>query len=144
MVQNSKIIFVCVVILLCAICSYCVTQYTNEIVLGHLYETSPIYSIFSRVSSSITALIPLIIFLFLYGTIDIMVNTFFEMQIKRTELFYIVGVSLTPFLLYQYFFWYNIIEYCHSNIINTAQDFYNIKYFFNLSFYDINFIGTIC
>lgn len=139
-----KISFACIIISLSALCSFFVTQYSNDLIIGHLYRTSEVYRIFSHLSSTFASLIPLILFLFLYGTTDLMINSFFEKYIERSDLFLITGVSFIPFLIYQYFLWYNIITYCNNAVIKTAEDFYSIKCSFNLSFSDIVSIGSMC
>jgi len=146
MYNYFKIIFSLLVLLLCALCSFFVTKHANQIAFNALTldEIPRIYSIFSSISSTITALIPLIVFFFLYGTTEIMMNTIFEEKIDKMDLFFIVGVALVPFLIYQYFFWYNLSTYCNVNLIKTPDDYYTIKFMFNLSFSEINFIGKIC
>lgn len=143
---NFKIAFSLLVLILCALCSFYVTKYANQIAFNALAldEIPRIYSLFSSISSIITALIPLIVFFFLYGTTEIMMNTIFEEKIDRMDLFFIIGVALVPFLIYQYFFWYNISTYCNAALVKTPDDYYSIKFLFNLSFSDINFMGKSC
>jgi hypothetical protein len=146
MYNNLKITFSLLVLLLCALCSFFVTKYTNQIAFDALAidDIPRIYSLFSSISSTITALIPLVVFFFFYCTTDIMMNTLFEENISKKNLFFIIGLALVPLLVYQYFLWYNLITYCNANVIKTINDYYNIKFIFNLSFSNINLIGKIC
>lgn len=133
-----------IIVLLSSACYFFITKYSNEILLEQFNTLSHVFRIFSNISSIMGALIPIVVFMFIYGTTQIMVNIIFEHKINKVDIFFIAGISFSPFLIYQYFLWYNLIEYANSSVIKKAEDFYNIKYAFGLSFNDLNFIGTIC
>ena len=132
------------IVFLSSACYFFITKYANDILIEQFNNLSHFYNIFSNISSLMGALIPIIVFLFLYETTQIMVNIIFEFHIEKAEIFFITGISFSPFLVFQYFLWYNLIVFTNSSVISNAEDFYDIKYIFGLSFYDLNFIGTIC
>ncbi|WP_036893561.1 hypothetical protein, partial [Prevotella sp. S7-1-8] len=83
------------------------------------------YNIISGISSSLAALTPLVVFVFLYVTIETMMNIVFEEHIKALDLYSILGFSFLPMLLYEYFFWYNLIIYGKQTIEYSTEGINN-------------------
>ena len=84
------------------------------------------------------------VFLFLYFTTEILLNDFFEEHVEKAELIKIIGIAYMPMLIYQYFFWFNILSYCTTEKIKTVSDFLNMTYIFGLQMNDFEFINTVC
>lgn len=90
------------------------------------------------------AIIPLAIFLFLYFTTEIMINDVFEQGVGKFTLLKLIGISYLPMLIYQYFFWFNLIFYCNGDKIKSAEDFLSTKFVFGLQLSDFEFINLVC
>ena len=144
--HNTSILFAVCIVILSSLCSYGITEYTNTLQIGllNLSETPFSYRLLFKISSSIGALIPLMVFLFLYFTTEILLNDFFEEHVEKAELIKIIGIAYMPMLIYQYFFWFNILSYCTTEKIKTVSDFLNMTYIFGLQMNDFEFINTVC
>lgn len=90
------------------------------------------------------AIIPMAIFLFLYFTTEIMINDVFEQGVCKFTLFKLIGISYLPMLIYQYFFWFNLIFYCNGDKIKSVDDFLSTKFVFGLQLSDFEFINLVC
>ncbi len=90
------------------------------------------------------AIIPLAIFLFLYFTTEIMINDVFEQRVGKFTLLKLIGISYLPMLIYQYFFWFNLIYYCNGDKIKSVDDFLSTKFMFGLQLNDFEFINLVC
>ena len=90
------------------------------------------------------AIIPMAIFLFLYFTTEIMINDVFEQGVGKFTLLKLIGISYLPMLVYQYFFWLNLIFYCNEDKIKSAEDFLSTKSVFGLQLSDFEFINLVC
>lgn len=73
-----------------------------------------------------------------------MLIDFFEERISKADLWLMVGIGLTPMLIEDYFFWFNMIYYADVNTIHTEEDFLNLKYSFNLSISDFRTLNLFC
>lgn len=144
MFKDIKSLYTFTIITLCVVCSFLVNKYATQLVFSSVYKDSSIYGLFSYASGIFASLVPLIIFLFLYSTTEITINLIFDGGIKKKDLLFIISISFMPFLIYQYFFWYNLITFCTYENIKTEMDLYNIKYSFGLSLSDLSFLGDMC
>ncbi|ERK39114.1 hypothetical protein HMPREF9135_1156 [Segatella baroniae F0067] len=115
-----------------------------QIVLLNVTELPFSYQLLFKISSTIAALVPLIIFVFLYFTIEIMLNDFFGENIDKKKLIKIIGLSYLPMLIYQYYFWFNILFYCNTDKIKSASEFLSMTFMFDLQLSDFEFINTVC
>lgn len=61
-----------------------------------------------------------------------MMNIVFEEHIKALDLYSILGLSFLPMLLYEYFFWYNLIIYGKQTIEYSTEGINNMKFLFGL------------
>lgn len=118
----------------------------NSLQLGMLNITDipQSYRILFKVSSSIASVIPIVIFLFLYFSSEIMFNALFGEEIEKYVLLKILGISFIPMLIYQYFFWFNILIYCNTISIKEVSDFINMTFMYGLTLEDFGFINLIC
>ena len=85
---SGGIILSIIVVLLSSLCSYGITEYCNhlQIALLQLNDIPFSYRMLFKMSSGIAALVPLMIFMFLYFTSDMMLNTVFEEKVDRRSL----------------------------------------------------------
>lgn len=141
-----KIIIPSLVIILTVLCMFFISEYVNNLQIQAMgVDAIPFsYRFLSNVSSTFAALTPMIVFLFLYCTIEIMMNFFFEEKINRKDLYYILGIAFIPMLLFEYFYWLNLIRYCNLSVIKNIDEFTNMKFMFNLKMHDMKFINMIC
>ena len=144
--NNINIIYSVIVIFLSSLCAYGISEYCNSLQFGILNLTDlPFsYKALFKMSSGITALIPLMISLFIYYTSDIMFNSFFEEHVSKKSLMSIIGISYTPMLIYQYVFWFNLLYYCKVGEIASLEDFINMKFMLDLSLRDFQFVNLVC
>ena len=143
---DSKIILSSLIILLTVLSSYGLTKYAQEIQLGVLNLSSiPVsYKVYFGLSSIFAAFTPILVFIFLFSTIELMMCYVFDEQIDRRRLYIALGICFLPVLIYQYFFWYNLISYCNTKNIKNIDDFLNIKYMFDLTLKEFGLISNIC
>ena len=73
-----------------------------------------------------------------------MLTDFFEVEIKLSQLFSIVGISMIPILLDDYFFWTNLICYVPNATILSVEDFMEIEYLGGLKINDFQYINSAC
>ena len=127
---SGGIILSIIVVLLSSLCSYGITEYCNhlQIALLQLNDIPFSYRMLFKMSSGIAALVPLMIFMFLYFTSDMMLNTVFEEKVDRRSLLSIIGISYIPMLIYQYIFWYNLITYCAIGKLADAKDLLSVPF----------------
>lgn len=143
---NASILFSVVVVLLSSLCAYCITEYTNELQMGMLNISNipQSYRVLFKVSSTIAATIPIVIFLFLFFSTEILLNDFFGEKINKENLLNIIGISFTPMLIYQYVFWFNIIVFCQRTNMREVNDFLNMSFMYGLTLTDFEFINLVC
>ena len=143
---NKYAIFSIFIVSLSSLCAYCITEYMNSLQLGMLNITDipQSYRILFKVSSSIASVIPIVIFLFLFFSSEIMFNDLFGEEIEKYVLLKILGISFIPMLIYQYFFWFNILIYCNTISIKEVSDFVNMTFMYGLTLEDFGFINLIC
>lgn len=120
-------LFSIVIVMLSSLCVFCITEYTNNLQMGILNISGlpNSYYVLFKISSTMAAVIPLIIFLFIFFSSEMMLNNFFCEKIRKPILFNIIGISYIPMLIYQYVFWYNIIAYCSTSNIKSIDSFIN-------------------
>lgn len=144
-----KVLFSILVLLLLVLCSFFVSYYSSMFAfrildIPRLNDSAQVFSWFSGGFSSV---IPFSFFLFYSITINLMMRIFFEIEIKSIEIMFSVSIGLIPLLLYQYFFWYNLIMYSPNvSIVSVSLEnfFEKINFLFNLTFQEIQAIGDIC
>lgn len=142
-----KVSFSILVLLLLILCSFFVSYYSSMsafriLDIPKLNDSAYIFSWFSGFFSSV---IPLSFFIFYSITINLMMRSLFEIEIKSSEIFFAVSIGLMPLLLYQYFFWYNLIMYSPNvSIVSVESFFERIDFLFNLTFQEVRAIGDIC
>jgi len=143
---SGGIILSIIVVLLSSLCSYGITEYCNhlQIALLQLNDIPFSYRMLFKMSSGIAALVPLMIFMFLYFTSDMMLNTVFEEKVDRRSLLSIIGISYIPMLIYQYIFWYNLITYCAIGKLADAKDLLSVPFMYDLKLKDFEFINLVC
>lgn len=141
-----KIGYVILVLTLCSLCAYFITDYANKLHIHTLLngEIPGSYAILFELSSISTAFIPYLIGAFLFTTIKLMLVDIFDEQISKTNLWLMIGIGLTPMLIEDYFYWFNLIYYADANTIRTIEDFLNLKYSFNLSISDFKTLNIFC
>ena len=96
------------------------------------------------ISKITSALVPVLVALFMIITTTVMLNDVFEKQVPLKLIFQIVGFSYIPMLLYYYFFWINLIQYCNISNVKSTDDFMNMKFMFNMDLSDFSFINSMC
>lgn len=143
---NISVLLPIIVVSLSSLCAFCITEYTNSLQISMLNVTSipQSYRILFKISSTIAAIIPIVIFLFLFFSAEIMLNDFFGEKIRKQTLLNLIGISFIPMLLYQYLFWFNILSYCHATNIKEVHDFINMTFIYGLTFKDFEFINLLC
>lgn len=142
-----KVSFSILVLLLLVLCSFFVSYYSSISVFRILDipELNDSAHVFSWFSGSFSSVIPLSFFLFYSITINLMMRSIFEINIKSSEIIFAVSIGLIPLLLYQYFFWYNLIMYSPDvSIVSGDSYFEKIDFLFNLTFKEVRAIGDIC
>lgn len=142
-----KVSFSILVLLLLVLCSFFVSYYSSISVFRILDipELNDSAHVFSWFSGSFSSVIPLSFFLFYSITINLMMRSIFEINIKSIEIIFAVSIGLIPLLLYQYFFWYNLIMYSPDvSIVSADSYFEKIDFLFNLTFKEVRAIGDIC
>lgn len=142
-----KVSFSVLVLLLLVLCSFFVSYYSSISIFRMLDipELNDSAHVFSWFSGGFSSVIPLSFFLFYGITINLMMRSLFEMDIKSGEVFFAVSVGLIPLLLYQYFFWFNLLMYTPDvSIISVENYFEKINFLFNLTFQEVQAIGDIC
>lgn len=144
--KNIFLLLPIVVVSLSSLCAFYLTEYTNTLKIGMADITDiPLsFKILFKVSSTFSAIIPIILFLFLYLSSEIMLNDFFGENVKKETLLNILGVSFIPMLAHQYFFWYNILSYCNTANIKRIQDLANMKFMFDLTLESFEYINLLC
>lgn len=142
-----KVLFSILVLLLLVLCSFFVSYYSSISIFRilNIPELNDSAYIFSWFSGSFSSVIPLFFFLFYSITINLMMRSLFEIKIKSSEIIFAVSTGLIPLLLYQYFFWYNLIMYTPDvSTVSVNNYFENIDFLFNLTFKKVRVIGDIC
>lgn len=102
------------------------------------------YKILFGISKITSAFVPIVITCFIGITITIILNDIFEDHISNKKVFQIVGFSYIPMLLYYYFFWINLIQYCNTTNIKSKDDFINMKFMFSMQLSDFSLINILC
>lgn len=142
-----KVLFSLFVLLLLVLCSFFVSYYSSMSVFKILDipELNNSAYVFSWFSGGFSSVIPIFFFLFYGITINLMMQSIFEISIKSSDIFFAVSIGLIPLLLYQYFFWFNLIMYSPDlSVISVDSYFEKIDFLFNLSFKQVRLIGDIC
>lgn len=143
---NIKIIISSLIILLTVLSSFGLTKYAQGIQLGFLnLDSIPVsYKVYFGLSSTFATYTPVLVFVFLFSTIELMMHYVFDEQIDKMRLYIALVICFLPVLIYQYFFWYNLISYCNPKDIKNIDDFLNIKYMFDLTLKELGFISNVC
>lgn len=142
-----KVLFSILVLLLLVLCSFFVNYYSSlfSFRILDIPELNNSAHIFSWFSGGFSSVVPFCFFLFYCITINLMMRMFFEVEIKSSEIMFAVSIGLLPLLLYQYFFWYNLIMYSpNASIVSIENFFEKINFLFNMTFQKIQLIGDIC
>lgn len=143
---SVKIAIALFIVPLTAVSSFGLTSYANYLqteILG--LDIVPMsYQIYFKLSSVFAMFVPIIVFIFLYISINLMINYAFDERMSKKELYITLSFAFLPVLLYQYFFWYNLITYCNPSTIKTTEDFLNMRFIFNLGLKDLEFISNLC
>ena len=141
-----KTIISSIIFILTILCMFFITENIAYLQFASLQanELPFSYNIISGISSSLAALTPLVVFVFLYVTIETMMNIVFEEHIKALDLYSILGFSFLPMLLYECFFWYNLIIYGKQTIEYSTEGINNMKFLFGLEQRDMSYINTCC
>lgn len=146
MERYIKFVFSFTIITLLVLCSFCVAYYSSMTIfkvlnLPELNKSSHVVSLFS---GGFSIVFPLCFFLFSSTTIRIMMIIFFEIKISMADIFFSVSCGFIPLLMYQYFFWYNIISYTpKTSNISVSNYFDEIELLFNLTYKELLFIGDV-
>ena len=132
-------------IILASLSAYCIAEYSNGLQLSILGvgNVPSSYKLLFGISKITSALVPVVISFFMVITLTIMLNNVFEKQISSKTIIQIVGFSFIPMLLYYYFFWINLIQYCSNSIIKSIDDFKNMAFMFNLHLSDFSLINLV-
>ena len=144
--QRSLLLLAVIVVMLCSLSAYFISDFANrtQMVLLPDHENMSFYRIFFQVNNITSFLIPIGICTFFCSTIKIMLTDFFEVEIKLSQLFSIVGISMIPILLDDYFFWTNLICYVPNATILSVEDFMEIEYLGGLKINDFQYINSAC
>ena len=143
---SIKIIIPSIIVLLTVFSSYGVTKYSQnlQIALLNLEKIPLSYRIYFNISAGFAMFVPIIVFIFLFSTIYLMMYYFFDEMISKRKLYISIGTCFLPVLIYQYFFWCNLIYYCDYNTIKTVDDFLNVSFLFGLKLEDFEIISNFC
>ena len=147
--QNKKISFTLlsiVIVALSSLCVYFITEYSHNLQMGVLNISGlpQSYFVLFKISSTMAAMIPLILCLFIYSSTEMILNNLFCEKIEKTLLFNIIGISYIPMLIYQYVLWYNIVTYCSTSNIKSIDTFVNMKFMYGLTLKDFEYVNLIC
>lgn len=142
-----KTLFAILVLVLLVLCSFFVSYYSSISVFKILDipELNDSAHVFSWFSGSFSSVIPLSFFLFYSITISLMLRLLFEIDITYSGIMFAVSIGLIPLLLYQYFFWYNLIMYSPDTSTTSVDNYFEkINFLFNLTFKEVQVIGDVC
>lgn len=144
--KNAGALLSACVIILSSLCAFGISEYCYSLQFNILHLTNIPYSfkVLFKMSSSITAIVPLMIYVFLFFTSNIMFNSFFEEKVSKRSLLTIIGISYIPMLIYQYTFWFNLLFYCQYGKITSVEEFICMKYMFGFKLQDFQFINLVC
>lgn len=135
------------ILLQTVVCMYFITDYANKLqisLMGIEGEILSSYHLIWRLSNIFSSLIPIIVFAFLYITIEISMNTILDENISRRDLYNILGIAFTPMLCHEYFYYLNLVTFCNTSKIKSVEDLINMHYFFNLTPQNLNIQNTFC
>ena len=129
-----------------ALSAYFITDLANAIQVNILSidEVPTAYKIIFKINNITALFIPILICSFLFITSKYMLCDVFDKQIDLQAFFCAICFSLIPLLLYDYFFWFNLIEYAATAKLSTVTDFLNLKYAFGITLKDFDLINTCC
>jgi hypothetical protein len=144
--NNITFTLALVILLLLSLSSYCITEFSNAIQLriAHIEKIPTAYGIAFALNNIVAALIPLGICLFIFSTSKIVICDIFERKLNTKQYFCTICFSFIPFLVYNYFLWYNLIKYVNGKYLSTAEDLLNMKYIWGLTLNDLSIINTGC
>lgn len=144
--SNLTYIVASVILLMLTLSSYCISEFANGLQMKILSvnEIPSAYKVMFKLNSVVATLIPLLICLFVFITSKFVMCDFFEKKLHLPSYFCAICFSLIPFLLYEYFFWFNLISYAGNATLSAPEDFLNMKYAFGLTLEDFNIINTCC
>lgn len=142
---DVSVILATIIVLLTVVSSFGITEYANYLQVGVLnLDTIPwSYRVYFKLSSVYVIFLPIAMFLYLFITIKLMMNYFFEDYLSSKTLYIMIGIGFVPVLLYQYFFWFNLVSYCNLHVIKTTDDFMNMRFMFGLDLKALGFISNI-
>ncbi|MDE6227593.1 MAG: hypothetical protein K2M63_08770 [Muribaculaceae bacterium] len=141
-----KQFFPIIFIILASLSAYCIGEFTNEMQL-HLIGVKDLpnsYKLLFGISKITSSMVPVVISLFMVITITIMLNDVFDIKMSSKSMIQIVGIAFIPMVIYYYFFWYNLIQYCDAYTVKKIEDFTNMVYMWGLRLNDFSLINLLC
>lgn len=142
-----KVLFSTLVLLLLVLCSFFVSYYSSMSVFDMLDipEIKESAYVISWFSGSFASVIPLAFFFFYGITFRLMMKSVFDINISFVENFFAVSTGFIPLLLYQYFFWYNLIMYSPATFTGLVENYFKeIKFLFDFTYKEMLAIGDMC
>lgn len=135
-----------IILLLATLSAFFIADYANHLQLNtnNFINVPSTYSLILRISKITSAIVPFTIAVFLLISTKLMLTEFYDYNLSTIQLFQTVGLSFIPMLLYYYFFWYNLIQYCNVDNIKNVDDFNNMTFIFNMSLCEFSIINWIC
>ena len=143
---DVNVIVATIIVMLTVVSSFGITEYANTLQVGVLnLDVIPwSYRVYFKLSSVFAMFLPIAMFLYLFITIKLMMNYVFDDFLPTKSLYTMIGIGFIPVLLYQYFFWFNLILYCNLETIKTPGDFMNMRFMFGLDLKTLGFISSLC
>ena len=135
-----------IVLTLCSLSAFSIMEYANNLQLAVIgnQDVPSFYNVIMGINKIYAIFVPIIICLFIYSTTYLMLSEVFEEEIRSKELFTIVCIAMIPVLMYDYFYWFNLIYYVHIDDMHSINDFFNVTYWNGLKLSDFHILNTVC
>lgn len=141
--KNDSSLYYAISIVILVSLQYLLMSSTFNDIANSLVGDNPFMSIFGTLNNMILFIFPILTFIFLVISTNIMLDFFEVRNVSSTEVMSLIGLSMVPLLFGMIFYNMSIVFFMKENP-QEIGDVANLHFLFNLQIKDFGFINKLC